>query len=169
MPREMLANHYRVGLACAGYAAAMIVANASIAYFGPWVSPINSFFLIGLDLALRDWLHVRLTRWQMAALIVVSGLLTWALNAAPAQIAMASAVSFMAAACVDWAVFGALWRRPWLVRANGSNVASGLVDSLLFPTLAFGVFMPHIVLMQFAAKVSGGAIWAWLLRRRAVA
>lgn len=42
------------------YAAAMTVANLSIAHFGPWVSPTNAFLLIGLDLALRDWLHVRL-------------------------------------------------------------------------------------------------------------
>ena len=42
------------------YAAAMILANLSVATFGPWVSLINAFLLIGLDLALRDWLHVRL-------------------------------------------------------------------------------------------------------------
>lgn len=159
-------NQSKIAGACLAYAAAMIAANASVGYFGPWASPINSFFLIGLDLALRDWLHVRLTRGQMAALIIVSGVLTWALNAAPAQIAMASAVSFVAAACVDWAVFGALWRRQWLVRANGSNVASAAVDSLLFPALAFGVFLPHIILLQFGAKVAGGALWAWILRGR---
>jgi hypothetical protein len=39
------------------------------------------------------------------------------------------------------------------------------VDSLIFPTLAFGVLMPHIVALQFAAKVAGGAIWASLLQR----
>lgn len=44
------------------YAAAMTSANLLVASFGPWVSPINSFFLIGLDLALRDFLHVRLSR-----------------------------------------------------------------------------------------------------------
>lgn len=42
---------------------------------------------------------------------------------------------------------------------------SAAIDSVLFPTLAFGVFMPHIVLMQFAAKVGGGAIWSWVLRK----
>jgi hypothetical protein len=147
------------------YALAMITANASVAAFGPWISPINSFLLIGLDLALRDWLHMRLYRWQMALLIAGSGLLTWALNAAPAQIAMASAVSFIASACVDWGVFGALWRKPWLVRANASNVGGAAVDSALFPTLAFGALMPHIIVAQFAAKVAGGALWSWALNR----
>jgi queuosine precursor transporter len=64
------------------YAAAMTLANLSVATWGPWVSPINAFFLIGLDLALRDWLHVRLKAWQMGALIASTGLLTYALNPA---------------------------------------------------------------------------------------
>jgi uncharacterized PurR-regulated membrane protein YhhQ (DUF165 family) len=146
------------------YAAAMTLANLSIATWGPWVSPINAFILIGLDLALRDWLHTRLRMWQMGALISVSGLITYALNPAAGHIAVASAVAFTAAAVVDWSVFVRL-PGTWLRRANGSNVAGAAVDSLIFPTLAFGVLMPHIVALQFAAKVLGGAIWAWLINR----
>jgi uncharacterized PurR-regulated membrane protein YhhQ (DUF165 family) len=146
------------------YAAAMTLANLSIAHFGPWISPINAFVLIGLDLALRDWLHMRLKLWQMGALIASTGALTYALNPAAGQIAIASAVAFTAAAVVDWSVFIRL-PGSWLRRANGSNVAGAAVDSLIFPTLAFGVLMPHIVLMQFAAKVAGGALWAWVLAR----
>jgi uncharacterized PurR-regulated membrane protein YhhQ (DUF165 family) len=151
--------------AIAVYAIAMTLANLSIATFGPWVSPINAFVLIGLDLALRDWLHVRLKLWQMGALIASTGVLTFALNPAAGQIAVASAVAFTAAALVDWGTFARL-RGSWMLRANGSNVAGAAVDSLIFPTLAFGVLMPHIVAMQFAAKIAGGAIWTWLLNRR---
>jgi uncharacterized PurR-regulated membrane protein YhhQ (DUF165 family) len=147
------------------YAAAMTLANLSIAHFGPWVSPINAFVLIGLDLALRDWLHMRLKLWQMGALIACSGVLTYVLNPAAGQIAVASACAFSAAALVDWAAFTRL-RGSWLFRANGSNVAGAAMDSLIFPTLAFGVLMPHIVALQFVAKVAGGALWAWLLSRR---
>ena len=146
------------------YAAAMTLANLSVATWGPWVSPINAFVLIGLDLALRDWLHVRLKAWQMGALIACTGLLTYALNPAAGMIAVASACAFSAAALVDWATFARL-RGSWLFRANGSNVAGAAVDSLIFPTLAFGALMPHIVLLQFVAKVAGGAIWAALLAR----
>jgi hypothetical protein len=46
-----------------------------------------------------------------------------------------------------------------------SNVAGAAVDSLIFPTLAFGALMPAIVLAQFAAKVAGGAVWAYLMSR----
>lgn len=146
------------------YAAAMTLANLSVAAFGPWISPINSFVLIGLDLALRDWLHVRLKPWQMLVLISVSGCITYVLNPSAGAIAIASAVAFTAAALVDWFAFARL-RGSWLFRANGSNVAGAAVDSLIFPTLAFGVLMPHIVALQFAAKVAGGALWAWVLRK----
>jgi uncharacterized PurR-regulated membrane protein YhhQ (DUF165 family) len=152
-------------IAIVAYAAAMTLANLSVATFGPSVTPINAFVLIGLDLALRDWLHVRLKVWQMGSLIAATGLLTYALNPAAGQIAIASACAFTAAALVDWSTFAKL-RGSWLFRANGSNVAGAAVDSLLFPTIAFGALMPHIVAMQFVAKVAGGAVWTWLLNRR---
>ena len=154
-------------IAIAAYAAAMILANLSVAAFGPWVSPINAFVLIGLDLALRDWLHVRLRVWQMGTLIAGTGALTYLLNPAAGMIAIASSAAFTAAAVVDWGTFARL-RGSWMFRANGSNVAGAAVDSLVFPTLAFGALMPQIVLAQFAAKVAGGAVWAWILSRKQV-
>lgn len=146
------------------YAAAMTAANMLVAAYGPAITPINAFALIGLDLALRDWLHVKLRPWQMGALIASAGVLTYALNPAAGMIAIASASAFSVAALVDWTVFTKL-RGSWLYRANGSNIAGAAVDSLLFPTIAFGALMPQIVLAQFVAKVAGGAIWAWLLSR----
>lgn len=148
------------------YAAAMTLANLSVSAFGPAISPVNAFVLIGLDLALRDWLHVRLKAWQMLALIVAAGALTYLLNPAAGKIAIASSAAFTAAALVDWATFARL-RGSWLMRANGSNVAGAAVDSLIFQTLAFGALMPHIVAAQFLAKVAGGALWAWALARTA--
>ena len=150
------------------YALAMTLANLSVAAFGPWVSPINAFVLIGLDLALRDWLHARISQLQMLALVAVSGLLTYLLNPAAGQIATASACAFTAAALVDWSAFSVL-RGSWLKRANGSNVAAAAVDSFVFPLMAFGAFMPHIVALQFAAKVGGGFLWSLLLRKGVVA
>jgi uncharacterized PurR-regulated membrane protein YhhQ (DUF165 family) len=152
-------------IAIVAYAAAMTIANLSVATFGPSITPINAFVLIGLDLALRDWLHVRLKVWQMGSLIAFTGALTFILNPAAGQIAIASACAFTAAALVDWGTFTKL-RGSWLFRANGSNVAGAAVDSLLFPTIAFGALMPHIVAMQFVAKVAGGGVWAWLLNKR---
>lgn len=150
-------------IAVAIYGLAMTLANLSIATWGPWVSPINAFVLIGLDLALRDWLHVKLRVWQMAALISATGAITFLLNPAAGQIAVASAMSFTAAALVDWGTFAKL-KGSWMTRANASNTAGAAVDSLLFPTIAFGVLMPHIIAMQFVAKVSGGYLWTLLLQ-----
>ena len=148
-----------LALAIVVYAAAMTAANLLIVAFGPVISPLNSFLFIGLDLALRDWLHVRLRAWQMLALIAASGALTYLLNPAAGKIAIASAVAFTCAAAVDWSVFSAV-RGSWLKRSNISNVAGAAVDSVVFPTLAFGVLMPGIVAAQFAAKVIGGAVWS---------
>ncbi len=146
------------------YAAAMTLANISVAKFGPVISPVNAFVLIGLDLALRDWLHFRLKAWQMLALIAATGALTYLLNPTAGIIAVASAAAFTSAALVDWATFAKL-KGSWSYRANGSNVAGAAVDSLIFPTIAFGALMPQIVLMQFAAKVAGGALWTALISR----
>lgn len=151
-------------LALAAYAAAMVAANLLVAVFGPVITPLNAFVLIGFDLAMRDWLHVRLRVWQMLALILATGAVTFGLNPAAGVIAIASAVSFTAAALVDWSVFSVV-TGSWLKRANASNVVGAAVDSLLFPTLAFGALLPHIVAVQFIAKVAGGAVWTWVLRR----
>jgi uncharacterized PurR-regulated membrane protein YhhQ (DUF165 family) len=147
------------------YAVAMIAANLLVATFGPSVTAINAFLLIGLDLTLRDWLHIRLKTWQMGGLIIGTGLITYALNPASGMIAVASAVSFLAASIVDWAIF-VKTTGSWIKRANVSNTAGAAVDSLLFPTIAFGALMPEIVALQFVAKVSGGAVWSYVLQKK---
>ena len=145
------------------YAIAMTLANLSIAYFGIWVSPINAFLFIGLDLALRDVLHEKLNRAQMFGLILVSGLITYALNNDAGMIAVASAVSFAIAAICDYMVFSRT-NGSWFSRSNKSNVAGAAVDSVVFPTVAFGSLMPEIVAMQFAAKVAGGFVWSLIFK-----
>lgn len=160
--------------ALALYALAMTVANLTLAgainTWGPGsiavVSPINAFFLIGLDLTLRDWLHVRLSRLQMLLLIAGTSALTYLLNPAAGHIAVASAAAFTAAALVDWSVFLQLRGRSWLFRSNASNAAGALTDSLVFPLLVTGKWLVPVILMQFLAKTAGGAFWAWVLSRR---
>ena len=147
------------------YASSMILANLLVSTFGPSITPINAFLLIGLDLTLRDWLHFRLKTWQMGCLIVGTGGLTYLLNPAAGMIAVASAVAFLVAALVDWAVFMRT-TGSWIKRANVSNTAGAGVDSLLFPTIAFGALMPEIVALQFVAKVAGGAVWSYVLEKK---
>jgi uncharacterized PurR-regulated membrane protein YhhQ (DUF165 family) len=154
--------------AVVAYIVAMTAANLLVAEFGRVVVPLNAFLLIGLDLALRDWLHVRLRMWQMALVILAGGVVTLAASPAAAHIAVASSLSFVAAASVDWVVFAAA-RGSWQHRANLSNMAGAAVDSVVFPVAAgFGVD-PLLMAGMFAAKVAGGAMWAFALSRTTLA
>ena len=146
------------------YAFAMTVANLLIVKFGVWFSPINSFFLIGLTLVLRDWLHIRLKSWQMGLLITTSGAITYLLNPAAAQIAIASSIAFTLAALADWVTFAKV-KGTWFKRSNASNLAGSAIDSVAFPTIAFGVLMPEIVITQFAAKMLGGYMWSYIVNK----
>ncbi len=146
------------------YVAAMVAANLLVYVLGKWSSPFIAFMIIGFDLTMRDVLHARLSRWGMLGVIAVGGLVTWGVNPSASNIALASAVAFSVAAIIDYAVFS-VWRGSWLARSNASNVAGALADSLIFPTIAFGGFLPEIVVLQFAAKVAGGYVWSLALKR----
>jgi uncharacterized PurR-regulated membrane protein YhhQ (DUF165 family) len=152
------------------YIAALIVANLLVAWFGPWFSAINAFVLIGLDLSLRDKLH---EQWQndklilkMGGLIAVASVISYLLNPAAGAIALASFVAFALAMIADTIAYHFLRKKSWMIRSNGSNVAGAAVDSIAFPTIAFGGLMPEIVALQFIAKIMGGGVWSYLLKKR---
>ena len=149
------------------YLAAIVSANLNLIFFGPAASIINAFILIGLDLSLRDRLH---DQWKgrhlwlkMLALICGGSAITIALNWDALPIALASATAFLLAGVGDALVYSKLRGKIFLVRSNGSNLAGSAIDSVVFPTMAFGVFMPEIILGQFVAKLAGGGIWSWIL------
>lgn len=146
------------------YIAAICCANLSVYLFGPWATPINAFLLIGLDFVLRDKLHERIGVVKILGLIAVAGLISYLITPATGIIAIASLASFAVAAVVDALVYQLLIRRKWLVKSNGSNIAASAVDSFVFPLVAFGAFLPGVILWQFLAKVVGGAVWSYLLR-----
>ncbi|MBK9052034.1 MAG: VUT family protein [Chloroflexi bacterium] len=150
------------------YLVAIVLANLSVATFGPTVVIINAFLFIGLDLTARDQLH---EAWRgnnllikMMALIASGSVLSWLLNRNAGSVALASFVAFAAAATVDAIIYHLMGKYPRWLRINGSNIPSALVDSIIFPTLAFGSFLWPIVLGQFAAKVLGGFAWSLLFR-----
>lgn len=156
--------------ACSIFVAAIVGANMSAAFFGPMITPVNAFLLIGLDLSMRDSLHDKWAHdglvWRMGALILAASAISYLVNPATGMIAVASCISFGASSCADSFVYAGVRRNSWLVRSNASNIAGAAVDSMLFPTIAFGAIMPEIVAMQFAAKVAGGALWSLLLRKK---
>lgn len=154
------------------YLTAVVAANLSVAAFGPSVTIVNALLFIGLDLSARDRLHDAWSGrhlWaRMALLIAVGGVISYVLNRDAAQIAVASTVAFVVAGVLDASVYALLHDRSWFVRVQSSNVVSAAADSLIFPTIAFGGFLPVIVLGQFAAKVLGGLLWGMVLAPREV-
>lgn len=155
------------------YLASIVLANLITARFGPWASVATAFVLIALTITSRDRLHERWhghgLKWRMAGLIGMGAILSWLINADAGRIAVASVIAFAASETVDTIVYQKLLPKRWMVKVNGSNVASAFVDSFLFPLIAFGGFLPLIVLGQFVAKVFGGWIWSVILRRPALA
>ena len=149
------------------YLAAIIAANLLVSRFGPAVTTLHAFLLIGLDLVARDHLHdawPERTRWlRMLALISVGGLLSLLLGGL-GRIALASCGAFVLAGVADTAGYHLLQRQPRWTRINGSNLVAAAVDSLLFPLLAFGwPLLWGTVIGQFVAKVGGGALFTLLL------
>lgn len=154
------------------YLTAIVAANLSVAALGPAVSIVNAFVFIGLDLTTRDRLHEawagRGLAWKMAALIGAGSLLSYLLNRNAGPIALASFVAFGVSASLDSLAYALLQKHAYLVKVNGSNLVSAAADSLIFPALAFGLpLLWPIVAGQFVAKVAGGALWAYALRRPA--
>ena len=150
------------------YLVAIVIANLSVAAFGPSIAIINAFLFIGLDLTARDQLH---ETWRgnhlflkMSILIATGSILSWLLNRNAGSIAMASFAAFTAAATVDAIVYHQLGKYPRWFRVNGSNIPSAAVDSIVFPTLAFGELLWGIILGQFLAKTIGGFVWFLVFR-----
>ena len=151
------------------YIAALVAANLLVAWLGVWFSLINAFVLIGLDLSLRDKLH---DLWEgeklpikMGGLIATASVVSYAINPATGMIAFASLAAFSLSMVADSVVYQYLKYKDKVIRINGSNIAGAAVDSVVFPTIAFGGLMLEIVALQFLAKVVGGFIWGKILNR----
>ena len=159
----------RQRLLVALYLGSVVSANLAVAAFGPVAVAPSSFLLVGLDLTARDLLH---DAWsgrglvpRLGVLIGAGAALSFALNRSAGRIALASFVAFTLAAIVDALVYEGLRSSVTLVRVNVSNLGSAVMDSMVFPTIAFGTLLPSVIAGQLVAKVAGGMIWSLLLLR----
>lgn len=153
------------------FVAAVVVANLMLLWLGPWFSPFNAFFLIGLDLSLRDKIH---EMWEgsqlwirMFIMISTGSVISILFNIDALMIGIASAVAFLLSGVADALVYHRLLKHPFLIKSNASNSVGALVDSIAFPLIAFGMIpgLFMIILLQFAAKVAGGAVWSFILQK----
>jgi queuosine precursor transporter len=150
------------------YLIAIVAANLLVAKFGIAIVMINAFVFIGLDLTMRDALHEQWdgrNLWAKMALLIGTGsLLSALLNWQVAPIALASFIAFTGAGIADSLTYHVLGAKTRLIRMNGSNVIAAVVDSFLFPAIAFGFpLLIPVMLGQFVAKVAGGFVWSLLL------
>ena len=152
------------------YLITIVLANLLVTLFGVRSVYFVSFFLVGFDLTCRDKLHEKWHNkglvWKMGLLIGCGSLISYAINQSSRQIALASFIAFICAALVDTLIFQILLKKHYLIKVNGSNLFSSLVDSLIFPTIAFGSIMPLVTLGQFLAKLLGGFLWSLVLSRK---
>lgn len=147
------------------YVLSICIANFLIFKFGPVMSIINSFYLIGLDMVLRDSIHDAIGVKGALLMSLLAGAISYAINPATGMIAIASVAAFTASATADAITYQLLNGNSWIKRVNWSNASGSIVDSIVFPVIAFGAFMPSIILGQIAAKMAGGFMWSLALKR----
>jgi hypothetical protein len=153
------------------YLCAIILANLLVGKFGATVVIPIGFCLVGLDITTRDTLHElwHRNKWlKMGILIALGSLISWLLNRDVSQIAIASFVAFCASAIIDTIIYALLYKKNYYIKVNGSNLFSSFADSTIFLSIAFGAFMPLLILSQFGAKVIGGFLWSLVLRKYSI-
>ena len=160
---QLTVRHFMV----AAFIGALVLANLLVTWFGPWALPITAFFMIGLDLTIRDALH---EAWhgkqlvlRMGLLIGLGAVIAFILNRNAFWIGLASFCAFASAGAADVAVYSVLFKKPWMIKVNASNAAAALADSLIFTLVAFHEWMPTLVASQFAIKLGGGFMWSLIL------
>ncbi len=147
------------------YLVAIVSANLVTSRFGVGASYFNAFMFIGLDLTLRDKLHDGFGKhklFKMGLLVLTGSIISYLLEAP--FVALASGVAFLLSGLADTVVYHLTEKFPRFVRVNGSNSVGAVVDSLVFPTIAFGGFSPEITLIQFLCKFLGGFFWYYVIK-----
>lgn len=147
--------------------AAIAAANLAVQRWGYSALPFTAFALVPFEMLARDILH---ERWRdagrewvgMLGLILAGGLVTVAINAEAVRIAAASVTAFSVSLSVNAAVFHRLFCQGRVVRMNASNAAAAVLDSLIFPVVAFGAISAPLAAGQAGAKFFGGVLFTAL-------
>lgn len=136
-------------IALAAYAATIPAANWMIGHVGqcipngPCLIPVgfglsapSGVLMVGVALALRDYVHHE-SGWKVAVVAIgLGGLLSFAF-AAPA-LALASGLAFVLSELADLAVYAPLARRRLVMAVLASGLVGAVIDSAAFLWVAFG-------------------------------
>ncbi|WP_371773272.1 VUT family protein [Streptomyces sp. NBC_01438] len=156
------------------YVATIPAANLAVTHFGAvpvgfgYAAPAG-VYMVGLALVLRDLAREAAGRRAVLAAIAMGTVLSYFL--ADPALAMASAVAFVVAESMDFAVYEPLRERGLLIAMLASNAVGLLSDSLLFLKLAFGSFeyLPGQILGKAWMTLAAVAVLALLHHRKRAA
>jgi uncharacterized PurR-regulated membrane protein YhhQ (DUF165 family) len=134
---------------------------------GPCLIPVgfglsapSGVLMVGIALALRDYVHHELG-WRVAvAAIAAGGVLSFGF--APPALAVASVLAFLLSELADLAVYSPLARRRVVLAVLASGAVGAAVDSAVFLWAAFGS-------LDFLAGQVLGKVWATLAAAVAIA
>lgn len=150
------------------YITSIICGNNLIHYFGPIALPITSFFVIPLDLIIRDILQYKWGKsykLKIAALIMSGSLVTFLLNIEAYNVALASFCAFSCAGLLDTLIFTRLKNSSFQKRIIVSNLFSTVLDSIVFQTVAFNNVRLDIVSLHCGLKIAGSFFWVFCLNK----
>jgi queuosine precursor transporter len=151
------------------YLAAIVASNLVVAHWGQAALIFTAWILIPFDFVARDVLH---GRWKgrslylrIITLMIVGGAITVAMNTGALWVAIASVLTFSVGVALNTLLYEVWWDKPRLRRMIYSNTAVSLVDSLMFPLLAFGSLSISLSIAQFLSKAAGSFVWASVVNR----
>ena len=143
---------------------AVLAANLVVAHFGQAALPFTAFVLIPFDLVVRDVLHETWRGrglWLRMALLISSGsILTAMLSWNAKQVALASFTAFLLAGISNALVYHLLDKHVRIFKMNASNLVAAMVDSIVFPVIAFSSVSIGLCLAQAGSKFVGGVVWS---------
>lgn len=151
------------------YLAAFVAANLLVKHYGPTGLWFSSFLLIPFDFVCRcifheTWSGKRLVI-NLSALTLLSGLITFAINSAALNIALASFAGFAAAQVGAGIFYQRNKKASWFYKVNVSDLLAIVFDSIVFQLVAFSALDITVTGGQVVIKFLGGLLWYFILFR----
>ncbi|WOZ15014.1 hypothetical protein GNVKYODX_CDS37 [Acinetobacter phage vB_AbaM_AB3P2] len=144
------------------YILSISCSNLLASKYGVWITPFTAFFLIGLELVIRDVLHHRISKLKMVLIVLAAGVASFLINSDSLMIAIASFLAVVLSGIIDYVVYSKA-KGEWIIKTNTSNFFSSMTDSVVFVVVAFGSFSTPVILSQWLAKFAGGFIWSLIV------
>lgn len=140
------------------------VANLAVVTFGVWITPFNALVIIGAEIVIRDRIQYKYGFAYSIFSCLAAGVVTVLITPSSLKIAIASVASIVIAGIVAGIAFK-LREGSFYKKSFSANIFAAAADSLVFPLVAFGAFMPYVTMAQFCAKTLGASIILLIMRK----